>query len=79
MNKEIRPEHYAGKIQVIDFAIANNLGFLEGNIVKYVTRYRKKNGLEDLYKALTYLNALIGAVEKEKADESFPVGSDAKP
>jgi hypothetical protein len=41
------------------------IGFLEGNIIKYLKRWRHKNGLEDLLKAKTYLTRLIKIVEEE--------------
>lgn len=53
------PKHYQVKIQPIDYILANNLDFLEGNVVKYITRYKAKNGLEDLVKAKYYLDLLI--------------------
>lgn len=46
-------------IQPFDFITANGLGFAEGNVVKYVTRWRKKNGVADLRKARHYLDLLI--------------------
>lgn len=59
------PTHYTqGGIQPIDYIIENNLDFLEGNVVKYVTRYKFKNGLEDLKKAKFYLEKLIKREEK---------------
>jgi hypothetical protein len=55
-----RPKHYTqGGIEPIDYILANDLDFLEGNVVKYVTRHKFKNGLEDLKKAEYYLKALI--------------------
>jgi hypothetical protein len=52
--------HYEDRaIQPIEYINANNLGYHEGNIVKYITRYQYKNGIEDLEKALWYLNDLI--------------------
>ena len=60
------PKHYVqGQIEPIDFINANNLDYLEGNIIKYVSRYKFKNGEEDLLKAQFYLNMLIER-EKEK-------------
>ena len=53
------------KIQPIDFIYDNEIGFIEGNIIKYLMRHKQKNGLEDLKKALHYLQILI---EKEYAD-----------
>lgn len=60
--------HYKGKnIQPIQYIHANGLGFCEGNIVKYVTRWREKNGLEDLRKARHYIDLLIELEGLEKA------------
>ena len=54
------PKHYTqGEIEPIDYILANDLDFLEGNVVKYVTRHKFKNGLEDLKKAEYYLKTLI--------------------
>lgn len=58
--------HYKNKgIQPIDYIMENNLDFCEGNVVKYVSRWRDKNGLDDLLKARHYLDFLIER-EKEK-------------
>lgn len=58
------PSHYTqGKIECIDYIIDHNLDFLEGNVVKYVTRWKYKNGLEDLEKALYNMKKLV---EREK-------------
>ena len=58
--KQIGGAHYAVKaIQPWDFIIANNLGYLEGNIVKYVSRWKDKGGVQDLKKAQHYLQKLI--------------------
>ena len=47
-----QPKHYiANAIEPIDFIIANKLNFCEGNVVKYISRWRLKNGVEDLKKA----------------------------
>ncbi len=59
-NVQIGGNHYKGKhIQPWDYIIANNLGYLEGNVVKYVSRWKDKNGVEDLLKAKHYLEKLI--------------------
>lgn len=60
MKNKISPEHYKqGSIEPIDFILANKMNFLEGNIIKYVFRYKFKNGVEDLKKAKFYLERLI--------------------
>jgi len=58
-----QPPHYTqNKIEPIDYIISNNLNFCEGNVIKYITRWRKKGGVEDLKKAKQYINFII---EKE--------------
>ncbi len=53
-------DHYKTMaIQPWDFIVTNKLGFLEGNIVKYVCRWQSKGGIEDLKKASHYLAKLI--------------------
>ncbi len=60
LEKQIGGNHYKKfKIQPIEFIILNNLNFLEGNVVKYVCRYRFKDGLRDLEKAKHYIEMLI--------------------
>ena len=54
------PSHYnQGSMEVMDAIDGLGLGFLEGNILKYIARFRHKNGVEDLRKAQWYLNRLI--------------------
>ena len=57
---QISGTHYKTKaIQPWDYIAANNLGYFEGNVVKYVSRWKDKNGLDDLKKARHYLDKLI--------------------
>ena len=59
-------DHYRNKaIQSWDFIVANGMGYLDGCVVKYVSRFREKNGVQDLEKAAHFLAKLI-EVEKEK-------------
>ena len=53
------PLHYQNKIEPRDYITSNKLDFNEGNIIKYVSRYKEKNGLDDLLKAKNYLDYLI--------------------
>lgn len=46
-------------IQPWDYIVQNNLGFLEGNVIKYVTRWKDKEGIQDLQKAKHFLDKLI--------------------
>lgn len=64
-------EHYKKcAIQPIDYIIANDLDFLEGNIIKYVTRYKFKGGVADLKKAMDYLNWLTDREEKNEQNKN---------
>lgn len=57
---KIRPGYYhKGGTDTIQFCIENDLDFLQGNVIKYVVRYKEKNGLEDLKKAKEYLDRII--------------------
>lgn len=59
-DKQVGGSHYSAKaVQPWDYITSNNLGYLEGNVVKYVSRWKEKNGLEDLFKAKHYLEKLI--------------------
>lgn len=61
---QVGGNHYAKcAIQPIDYIMANGLDYLQGNVIKYVTRYKDKNGVEDLEKAAHYLRIMI---EREK-------------
>ena len=56
------PTHYHKSglgIEPLDYIIANKMDFLQGNIIKFVTRYPFKGGVEDLIKAKKYLEKLI--------------------
>ena len=57
---QVGGDHYMDKsIQPWDYIVANNLGYLEGNIVKYISRWKDKGGVDDLRKAQHYLAKLI--------------------
>ena len=61
---KINPNHYKGDIECIDAIKASMtkeafIGYLKGNMMKYIWRYEKKNGVEDLQKAEWYLTRLI--------------------
>lgn len=59
--------HYKDKpIQPVEYIHANGLGFCEGNIVKYVSRWRDKGGIKDLEKARHYLDILIQLESRAK-------------
>ena len=68
MSKDIQigGSHYKDlEIQPIDYIMGNSLGYAEGNVVKYVSRWRDKGGIEDLRKAKHYIDFLIAHEVKE--------------
>ena len=53
-------QHYKDfKIQPIEFITANKLSFIQGNVIKYICRYDKKNGKEDILKAIQNLEFIL--------------------
>lgn len=66
LGTQVGGSHYTDcKIQPIEYIWANNLGFSEGNIIKYVTRWRAKGGIKDLEKAKHHIALLIEHAQKE--------------
>lgn len=61
--------HYKSKaVQPWDYIVGNNIPYLEGNIIKYISRWRDKGGLNDLEKARHYLDKLIFVEEAKQKD-----------
>ena len=54
------------KIQPYEFTRTNDLSFFQGNVIKYVCRYKDKNGIEDLKKIIHYCQLEIDQMRKEK-------------
>lgn len=53
-------DHYKTlKIQPVEYIVANGLDFLEGNVVKYITRHKQKNGAQDIKKVIHYCNLIL--------------------
>ena len=60
LREQVGGNHYSKlAIQPVEYINKNNLSYLQGNVIKYVTRYKDKNGVEDLQKAKHYINLLI--------------------
>ncbi|MEY3768550.1 MAG: hypothetical protein RLZZ11_1620 [Cyanobacteriota bacterium] len=65
LNTQVGGDHYKKlKIQPVEYIYANNIGYMEGNVIKYVTRWRDKNGVADLLKARHYIDLLLELEEK---------------
>ena len=67
MNDPISPNHYKNMIiSPLEYIEANNISWSIGNVIKYISRYKNKNGLEDLKKAKWYLDHEIKKLEKKQ-------------
>lgn len=65
LETQVGGNHYKDlKIQPIEFIYANNIPFCEANAIKYLCRWRNKNGKQDLLKARHYIDLLIQLEEK---------------
>lgn len=57
---QVGGQHYKSMaIQPVIYIHANKLPYIEGSVIKYVSRWRNKNGIEDLKKAIHFLEMLI--------------------
>lgn len=59
LDTQIGGTHYQSSFQPITLITAQNLDFAQGNIIKYITRYKRKNGKEDLMKAIHYCDLAL--------------------
>jgi len=67
LTKQCGGDHYrAMAIQPIEFIHANGIPFAEGSVIKYVSRWRSKNGIADLEKARHFLDLLIELEKKQE-------------
>ena len=69
LSTQVAGDHYRKlKIQPVEYIHANQIGYFEGNVIKYVTRWRDKNGVTDLQKAKHYIELLI-ELETRRTDK----------
>jgi len=64
MSDNINPDYYRKGIETTDYIQSHSMNYLEGNIIKYITRHKSKGGVDDLRKAEWYLTRLIKQEEK---------------
>lgn len=70
LEKQVGGNHYKQfPIQPVEFINANNLSYMQGNVIKYVVRYPFKNGIADLEKAKHYIEMLIEFERNKQLDE----------
>jgi len=60
-------KHYA--IQPVEYCMKNNLNFCQSSVIKYITRYKEKNGVQDLDKAKHFIDLLIHFEQQEAQDD----------
>jgi len=59
LSTQVGGKHYDIPIQPAEYNQRNHIGWCEGNVVKYITRHGKKNGVEDIFKALHYCQMIL--------------------
>jgi hypothetical protein len=60
LKDQVAGNHYKDMaIQPVEFIHANNIGYLEGNVLKYIVRHKAKNGEQDVRKALHYCQLIL--------------------
>lgn len=65
--QQVGGDHYKSMaIQPVEFILANGLGFCEGNVIKYICRYKQKGGIQDLKKVVHYAELLIKQLEENQ-------------
>jgi hypothetical protein len=80
LTKQVGGTHYKKlAIQPIEYVMLNGLGFCEGNIVKYITRWKDKGGVDDLKKVIHYTEFLINEWNEKHQPQRAPQGSAAEP
>lgn len=69
-DEQVGGSHYRTMpIQPLEFITKNGLDYFQGNVLKYILRYKNKNGIEDLRKAIHYIEMMIELEEKREQEE----------
>jgi len=69
-SRQVGGAHYRNKIQHWDWVSSNELDYFQGQITKYIARWKHKNGIEDLKKAAHFLEKYIELQEKSELDKN---------
>lgn len=59
LQEQVGGDHYHLPIQPVEYIHRNGLDFLQGNVIKYITRHKMKNGAEDVRKAIHYCRLIL--------------------
>ena len=79
---QVGGNHYSSDIQHWDYVVANDMDYFQAQITRYITRWKKKNGLQDLEKALHYMQKYLEVVKSGKflpADKVVSVAKKGRP
>lgn len=72
LDMQVGGSHYKNlAIQPIEYIEKNHIGFAAGCVIKYVSRYKEKNGAEDLKKAKHFIDLLLEIEYGEKQDDDI--------
>ena len=82
--RQVAGNHYKSSIEHWDYVVANQLDYFQGQITKYVTRWKNKNGIDDLLKAQHFLEKYIEVIKdinkpKPEVEPDDTPGEDASP
>lgn len=70
LDEQVAGNHYKElPIQPVEYIYANKIGYFEGNVIKYVTRWKEKGGIKDLEKAKHYIDLLITLTNRAESAE----------
>jgi hypothetical protein len=72
--KQVGGEHYQMAIQPLEFIIANDIPHCEANVIKYTCRHSRKNGQEDIKKAISYLSIILETRYSIKTEIQYEKG-----
>lgn len=68
LDDQVSGNHYKDKvIQPVEYIFMNGIGYMEGNVIKYISRWKEKGGVNDLRKAKHYIELLIELNEKKES------------
>lgn len=77
LSTQVGGDHYKSlAIQPVEYITKNGLGYIEGSVIKYVTRHKSKHGAEDIKKAIHFLNLLLELEYGKKESSGLPAKVD---
>ena len=79
LDTQVGGGHYKDMaIQPLEYILANKLNFIDGNIIKYITRYHLKGGIEDVEKVIHYATILKEQLSSEESRKTLPASLESE-